>query len=83
MRDETEEDPAEIEASKHELKLRQIRWSSIGCMVNGAGLAMGTMDINKITWWKSCKLPRCRRRSYKRESGKSFFYNSARSKCKS
>ena len=41
MRDETEEDPAEIEASKHELNLCKIRWSSIGCMVNGAGSSNG------------------------------------------
>ena len=47
MRDETEEDPAEIEASKHELNYIQLD-GSIGCMVNGAGLAMGTMDIIQL-----------------------------------
>jgi len=47
MRDETEEDPAEIEASKHELNYVKLD-GSIGCMVNGAGLAMATMDIIKL-----------------------------------
>jgi len=47
MLDETEEDPAEIEASKHELNYVKLD-GSIGCMVNGAGLAMGTMDIIQL-----------------------------------
>ena len=47
MRDETEEDPAEIEASKHELNYVKLD-GSIGCMVNGAGLAMGTMDFIQL-----------------------------------
>ena len=47
MRDETEEDPAEIEASKHELNYIKLD-GSIGCMVNGAGLAMGSMDIIQL-----------------------------------
>jgi len=47
MRDETEEDPAEIEASKYELNYIKLD-GSIGCMVNGAGLAMGTMDIIQL-----------------------------------
>ena len=47
MRVETEEDPAEIEASKHELNYVKLD-GSIGCMVNGAGLAMGTMDIIQL-----------------------------------
>lgn len=44
MRDETEEDPSELEAAKHELNYIKLD-GSIGCMVNGAGLAMATMDI--------------------------------------
>ena len=44
LRDLNEEDPAEIEASKHELAYIKLD-GSIGCMVNGAGLAMATMDI--------------------------------------
>ena len=44
LRDLSEEDPTEIEASKHELAYIKLN-GSIGCMVNGAGLAMATMDI--------------------------------------
>ena len=47
MRDETEEEEAEVEASKHELNYIKLD-GSIGCMVNGAGLAMGTMDIIQL-----------------------------------
>jgi succinyl-CoA synthetase beta subunit len=47
LRDETEEDPREIEASKHDLSYVALD-GSIGCMVNGAGLAMATMDIIKL-----------------------------------
>tara|TARA_B100001027_G_scaffold214112_1_gene185801 strand:+ start:218 stop:1381 length:1164 start_codon:yes stop_codon:yes gene_type:complete len=47
MRDLNEEDPAEIEASKHDLAYIKLN-GSIGCMVNGAGLAMATMDIIKL-----------------------------------
>ncbi len=47
LRDESEEDPAELEASKHELNYVKLD-GSIGCMVNGAGLAMATMDIIKL-----------------------------------
>tara|TARA_B100000965_G_scaffold405008_1_gene437510 strand:+ start:1164 stop:2351 length:1188 start_codon:yes stop_codon:yes gene_type:complete len=47
MRDETEEDASEVEASKHELNYIKLD-GSIGCMVNGAGLAMGTMDIIQL-----------------------------------
>ena len=47
MRDEDEEDPMEIEAGKHELNYVKLD-GSIGCMVNGAGLAMATMDIIKL-----------------------------------
>ena len=47
MRDEDEEDPTELEASKHELNYIKLN-GSIGCMVNGAGLAMATMDIIKL-----------------------------------
>ena len=47
MRDETEEDASEVEASKHELNYIKLD-GNIGCMVNGAGLAMGTMDIIQL-----------------------------------
>jgi len=47
LRDPTEEDPMELEAAKHELSYIKLD-GSIGCMVNGAGLAMSTMDIIKL-----------------------------------
>ena len=47
MRDESEEDPKEIEASKYDLSYIALD-GEIGCMVNGAGLAMATMDIIKL-----------------------------------
>ena len=47
LRDLNEEEPAEIEASKYDLAYIKLN-GSIGCMVNGAGLAMGTMDIIKL-----------------------------------
>ncbi len=47
MRDESEEDPAELEAGKHSLNYVKLE-GNIGCMVNGAGLAMATMDIIKL-----------------------------------
>jgi len=47
LRDLTEEDPMEIEASKYDLSYIKLD-GSIGCMVNGAGLAMATMDIIKL-----------------------------------
>jgi succinyl-CoA synthetase beta subunit len=46
LRDEEEEDPAEVEAKRHELSYVNLD-GNIGCMVNGAGLAMATMDIIK------------------------------------
>jgi succinyl-CoA synthetase beta subunit len=47
MRDEDEEDPSEVEATKHALNYIKLD-GNIGCMVNGAGLAMATMDIIKL-----------------------------------
>ncbi len=47
LRDETEEDPKELEASKYDLNYIALD-GEIGCMVNGAGLAMATMDIIKL-----------------------------------
>lgn len=46
LRDTTEEDPREVEASKHDLSYIALD-GNIGCLVNGAGLAMATMDIIK------------------------------------
>jgi len=48
MQDETEEDPAELEAAKHDLSFVKLD-GNVGCMVNGAGLAMATMDIIKLS----------------------------------
>ena len=47
MHDETQEDPQEAEAAKHDLSYVSLE-GNIGCMVNGAGLAMGTMDTIKF-----------------------------------
>jgi succinyl-CoA synthetase beta subunit len=47
LRDEAEEDPSELEAAKHSLNYIKLD-GNIGCMVNGAGLAMATMDIIKL-----------------------------------
>ncbi|MBZ0325831.1 MAG: ADP-forming succinate--CoA ligase subunit beta [Alphaproteobacteria bacterium] len=47
LRDEDEEDPAELEAARHGLNYIKLD-GNIGCMVNGAGLAMATMDIIKL-----------------------------------
>ncbi|GAB4231483.1 MAG: ADP-forming succinate--CoA ligase subunit beta [Kiloniellaceae bacterium] len=47
MRDEDEEDPMELEAAQHELNYIKLD-GQVGCMVNGAGLAMATMDIIKL-----------------------------------
>ena len=47
LRDESEEEPAEVEASKYDLAYIKLD-GNIGCMVNGAGLAMATMDIIKL-----------------------------------
>lgn len=48
MRDLTEEDPAEVEAGQHHLNYVKLN-GNVGCMVNGAGLAMATMDIIKLS----------------------------------
>ena len=47
MRDEAEEDPLEVEAGKHSLNYIKLD-GNVGCMVNGAGLAMATMDLIKL-----------------------------------
>ncbi|MCO6495309.1 MAG: ADP-forming succinate--CoA ligase subunit beta [Bacteroidetes bacterium] len=48
LRDETEEDPTEVEAKKYNLNYVKLE-GNVGCMVNGAGLAMATMDIIKLS----------------------------------
>ena len=61
MRDLDEEDPLEVEASKFDLNYIKLD-GNIGCMVNGAGLAMATMDIIKHYGGDAGQLPRRRRR---------------------
>ena len=63
LRDLDEEDPHEIEASRHELNYIKLD-GNIGCMVNGAGLAMATMDIIKLYGGEPGELPRRRRRRH-------------------
>ena len=48
LRDTTEEDPTEVEAAKHNLNFVKLD-GNVGCMVNGAGLAMATMDMIKLS----------------------------------
>ncbi|HEY4797552.1 MAG TPA: ATP-grasp domain-containing protein, partial [Bacteroidia bacterium] len=48
MRDKLEEDPTEVEAGEHDLNYVKLD-GNVGCMVNGAGLAMATMDIIKLS----------------------------------
>ena len=48
MRDVTEEDPTEVEAGQHNLNYVKLD-GNVGCMVNGAGLAMATMDMIKLS----------------------------------
>ena len=48
LRDFDEEDPLEVEASKYSLNYIKLDGGNVGCMVNGAGLAMATMDIIKL-----------------------------------
>jgi hypothetical protein len=66
LRDETEEDPKELEASKYDLNYIALD-GEIGCMVNGAGLAMATMDIIKLYGCRARQLPR---RGRRRDQGK-------------
>ena len=65
LRDDDEEDPNELEAAKHDLNYVKLD-GNIGCMVNGAGLAMATMDIIKLYGGEPGQLPRCRRRRHAR-----------------
>ena len=49
LRDFDEEEPLEVEASKYDLNYIKLEGGNVGCMVNGAGLAMATMDIIKLS----------------------------------
>ena len=59
LRDVDEEAPVETEARKYGLTYIKLD-GSIGCMVNGAGLAMTTMDVIKVIWRRTCQFPRYR-----------------------
>ena len=61
LRDPDEEDPLEQKAAKFGLSYVKMD-GNIGCMVNGAGLAMATMDIIQLYGGTSCQLSRRRRR---------------------
>ena len=63
LRDLDEEDPAETEAKRYDLSFIKLD-GNIGCMVNGAGLAMATMDIIKHFGGRAGELPRRRRRRH-------------------
>ena len=65
LRDLNEEDPLEVEASNYKLNYIKLD-GNVGCMVNGAGLAMGTMDIIKLSGRLAGKFPGCRRRRFGR-----------------
>ena len=67
MRDTKEEEGLEIESAKYNLSYIKLD-GNIGCMVNGAGLAMATMDIIKLMGGKSSEFSGCRRRCFCRES---------------
>ena len=63
LRDFDEEDPLEVEASKYSLNYIKLEGGNVGCMVNGAGLAMATMDIIKLAGRRARELPRRGRRA--------------------
>ena len=65
MRDTKEEESLEIESAKYNLSYIKLD-GNIGCMVNGAGLAMATMDIIKLMG-KSSEFFGCRRRCFCRK----------------
>ena len=66
LRDIDEEDPLEVEASKYGLSYIRLD-GEIGCMVNGAGLAMATMDIIKLAGGEPANFPRHRRGRQRRD----------------
>ena len=79
LRDLDEEDPAEIEASKYDLSYISLD-GNIGCLVNGAGLAMATMDVDQALRRQSRQLPRRRRRRDGREGDRGLQDHAAQSR---
>ncbi len=80
MRDLDEEDPAEVLASRYDLSYVKLD-GHIGCLVNGAGLAMATMDIIKLLWRGARELPRRGRRRVEREGDGGLQDHPLRPKC--
>ena len=72
LRDLNEEDPLEVEASKFGLNYIKLD-GNVACMVNGAGLAMATMDIIKYAGGSPGELPGCRRRRHRRAGSRMRF----------
>ena len=77
MRDLDEEDPAEVEASKYDLSYISLD-GNIGCLVNGAGLAMATMDTIKLFGARAREFSGCRRRRDRAESDRGIQADAAR-----
>ena len=65
LRDLNEEEPAEVRAGNAGLSYVKLE-GTIGCLVNGAGLAMSTMGHHQVPRWPTCELLGCWRWSYKR-----------------
>ena len=80
LRDTTEEDPKELEASKYDLNYIALD-GEIGCMVNGAGLAMATMDIIKLYGAEPANFLDVGWRGHQRKSHRGLQNHYLRSKC--
>ena len=79
-RDITEEEPSEIEASKHDLAFIKLD-GNIGCLVNGAGPCHGDDGHHQALRRRACELPRCRRRRFEGEGAGSVQADPRRSGC--
>ena len=71
LRDSSQEDEREHRASRFGLNYVSLD-GNIACMVNGAGLAMATMDLIKLHRWRTGQFPRCGRRHHRRKGGGSL-----------
>lgn len=81
LRDEDEEDPSELEAAKWELNYVKLD-GSIGCMVNGAGLAMTTMDIIQLYGGSPANFLDVGGGATREACNRSFSFNHARPQCR-
>ncbi len=82
LHDPSQEDEREARAAQWELNYVALE-GNIGCMVNGAGLAMGTMDIVKLQRWPASKLPGRWRRRNQRARDRSIQNHPVRLSCES